>query len=766
MKKITEKLVFIGSAIVRPIRLVRVLITKVLLFFAGCKNALSYYGSLNILISKSWWVFRNEGLTGLARKAWVMSKIVPHPFQATFAANSSRLYETIPELLDDYTPKVSVIVPNYNHAPYLRERLESIYNQSYKNIEVILLDDCSNDGSQEILKEYAVRFSEVTVKNFNTVNSGGVFNQWRKGLSLAQGELVWIAESDDYCSTNMLDELVRFFKNEAVMLAFCRSDFVQGADLKKIWESENFLADLKLNIWSAPFIRSAHWLVNHAWGIKNIVPNASCALFRHPGNLYLLNNDSWRSLKLCGDWVFYLNIIRGGLVGYSPLTTNFYRQHEQGTSFSVQKKNIYYKEHEYVATHIQELYRITPDVLKRQRQAIYIHWRATRGSSSDEEFNSLYSLDRAYNAAAPRKPNLMMAGFALIGGGGETFPIMLANQLKLQGVGITFLNCKVNTTEQGVRSMLDKSIPLVELSSLSLITEVCKDMGIELIHSHHAWVDMMLVRCLHGHNVKHVISMHGMYEEMPRSQLDGLLPLVEKKIDRVVYTAEKNLVPFTQNFRDRKRFIRIDNALAKSLITPANRSSLGLAMDDFVLCMVARAIPEKGWEEAIKAVKLARENCPRKIHLLLIGNGPEFNRLKSLVSDAFIHFLGFKSNIRDYFAMSDIGFLPSRFRGESFPLVLIDCLFSGKPVLASDIGEIKNMLQTQDGLAGEVFELDDGMIPIADLASKINKLADDRSYYERFASRVEMAAAKFDVLSMTRKYMDVYESVINHQEAI
>ena len=76
------------------------------------------------------------------------------------------------------------------------------------------------------------------------------------------------------------------------------------------------------------------------------------------------------------------------------------------------------------------------------------------------------------------------------------------------------------------------------------------------------------------------------------------------------------------------------------------------------------------------------------------------------------------------------------------------------------------MLQTQDGLAGEIFELDDGIIPIADLTLKINKLAVDTAYYELLASRVEMAAAKFDALYMTQKYMKVYDTVIDHQEVI
>ena len=184
------------------------------------------------------------------------------------------------------------------------------------------------------------------------------------------------------------------------------------------------------------------------------------------------------------------------------------------------------------------------------------------------------------------------------------------------------------------------------------------------------------------------------------------MPLLKRRISRFVYSAEKNLPPFALEFRQEKTFTRIENALAMTIISPIPRTELNMAIDDFVLCMVARAIPNKGWEEAIRAVVWANARSSRKIQLLLIGEGPEYDRLKSQMAFDFVHYLGFRSNIRDYFAASDIGFLPSRFKGESFPLVLIDCLLSGKPVLASDVGEIRYMLDSTDGLAGELFDLE------------------------------------------------------------
>ena len=66
-------------------------------------------------------------------------------------------------------PQVSIIIPNYNHAKYLPQRLESVYNQTYQDFEVILLDDCSNDDSVTILNTYAKhpKTSHVVFNVFN-----------------------------------------------------------------------------------------------------------------------------------------------------------------------------------------------------------------------------------------------------------------------------------------------------------------------------------------------------------------------------------------------------------------------------------------------------------------------------------------------------------------------------------------------------------------------------------------------------------------------
>ncbi|PTR09612.1 glycosyltransferase involved in cell wall biosynthesis [Nitrosospira sp. Nsp5] len=670
---------------------------------------------------------------------------------------SERLYRTMKSVPVDFRPKVSVIVPSYNHARFLRQRLDSIYQQTYSNFEVILLDDASTDESQIILEEYRRRYPQITQCSFNEKNSGEVFNQWQHGFEIASGDLIWIAESDDYCSENLVADLVKYFVDDAVMLAYCQTTFVERESTEPIWSLEEYLVELDPDLWRASFVMSAHHLVNKVWAIKNIIPNVSSAIFRHPRKLELLKNKKWKRMRICGDWVFYLHLIRGGLVAYTPNATNYYRLHQNNTSRNTYSKDIYYQEHEQVAKQVLTLYRVENGVFERQRHILELHWRSFRTDYSEDSLKKCYDYERIRHYSAQRKPNLLMASFALIAGGGETFPIKLANILKAAGYGITFLNCHEAATEIGVRRMLREDIPLLELDTLEKLSAVVDDMGIELVHSHHGWVDVSVCNFLEQNsNSQLIVTLHGMYETIPPIELPHILPLLKKRVDKFVYTADKNLTVFDTNHFDINRFVRIDNALDIIPITPVPRFQLGISENAFLICLVSRAIPEKGWQEAIEAVKLAREIHQKDIHLLLIGEGPEYDRLKPIIKDEFIHFLGFRANIRDYFATSDLGFLPSRFLGESFPLVLIDCLHSNRPMLASNVGEIKRMMSTSSGPAGTVFDLENWNIPITNVAEIIATYAEEKNLYLDHLHRVPVAAAKFDPAILLKNYEAVY----------
>jgi hypothetical protein len=224
---------------------------------------------------------------------------------------------------EPHTPTVSVVVPNYNHALFLRQRIDTILAQAFQDFELILLDDCSTDDSRAILREYA---ADPRVRlDFNEINSGSTFKQWNKGVRLAQGKYVWLAESDDYSDPHFLQRLVALLDADPkVMIAYCRSWRV--SDGRK---SDEFVYPLldppDLPRWSADFCVDGTEECRRYFVIANLVRNASSAVFRKAA--YERAGGADENLRLCGDWKLWAGIALCGNMAYSSDPLNYYRLH-------------------------------------------------------------------------------------------------------------------------------------------------------------------------------------------------------------------------------------------------------------------------------------------------------------------------------------------------------------------------------------------------------------------------------------------------------
>ncbi len=217
------------------------------------------------------------------------------------------------------SPLVSVIIPNYNHSAFLNQRINSVLNQTYKNFEIIFLDDNSTDNSVEIIKKYEndKHVSHIIV---NEQNSGSPFKQWEKGLEFAKGELIWIAESDDACETSLLETLVEaFIQDKECVLAFCKSIKID-TNGNQIGEA-GMKADLHMN--GKDFFNK--YLYRFCF-----INNASSALFKKN----VLKSIDWRhtNFKGSGDWILWIEISRCGNIAYINKPLNYFRIHGSNTT--------------------------------------------------------------------------------------------------------------------------------------------------------------------------------------------------------------------------------------------------------------------------------------------------------------------------------------------------------------------------------------------------------------------------------------------------
>lgn len=220
-------------------------------------------------------------------------------------------------------PKVSVIVPNYNHSKFLEQRLDSIYGQVYDDFEVILLDDCSQDNSLQILQAYAEKPNTIFAPNKE--NSGSVFRQWCKGVNLSTGEYIWIAESDDFASPFFLQRLVKVMdKNPNVGLAYSQSWLIntQGNIL---CDATCWTNDLDLERWKKEYINSGINEICRFLVHKNTLPNASAVLIRRDA-LERSGGVTTEYFRLCGDWIQWIKLLGVSDIAFVPECLNYWRQ--------------------------------------------------------------------------------------------------------------------------------------------------------------------------------------------------------------------------------------------------------------------------------------------------------------------------------------------------------------------------------------------------------------------------------------------------------
>ena len=230
-------------------------------------------------------------------------------------------------------PKVSVIVPNYNHARYLPKRIESVLGQTFDDFEVVLLDDCSTDQSRTILNGYAAH-PRVSGLHFNERNSGSPFLQWEKGVHIASGTYIWIAESDDWADPHFLERLVPLLdEDETVGLAYCRSHRVdEEGNTFDLWLPRGHGFDPSR--WEQDFRCPGRVELAERLCLTNTIPNASAVVARR--DLLLAAFREGRvTLRAGGDLMIWGRLLMQSDMAYCSDPLNYFRCHDRSVRATI-----------------------------------------------------------------------------------------------------------------------------------------------------------------------------------------------------------------------------------------------------------------------------------------------------------------------------------------------------------------------------------------------------------------------------------------------
>lgn len=191
-----------------------------------------------------------------------------------------------------YSEIVSIIIPVYNCEKYITRCLDSLINQTYSNIEIILVNDGSNDKSEDAIREFAK--NDNRIKLYNQINQG-VSVARNTGLDKAIGKYIMFVDADDYIELDMVDELIKPIQNENTIV-FC--------DNTEIW-SKNIDERKLFSGISSQKITKEIVLEEIASGRAGLVCGK---LFER--NIITENNIKFdKNVKVCEDQLFFLEVV-------------------------------------------------------------------------------------------------------------------------------------------------------------------------------------------------------------------------------------------------------------------------------------------------------------------------------------------------------------------------------------------------------------------------------------------------------------------------
>lgn len=237
--------------------------------------------------------------------------------------------------------QVSIVLPSYNHANFLEDRLNSIINQTFKDWELIIIDDNSNDGSLKILSQF-VRENANKVKHFisNKQNSGSGYNSWKKGIELADSKYIWIAETDDYSAPTFLEEQIKVLEKTNAILSFCTSKYVdfQG---NYLYNSTNRTKDLDVK--KDDFKLFDGLLFLKKMPFNTYITNGSSVVFKKPQKK--IPQELFK-FKQSSDIFLWTYLLQHNKFVFLNKELNFFRRHDGSTSTKIakfKKESVYYE---------------------------------------------------------------------------------------------------------------------------------------------------------------------------------------------------------------------------------------------------------------------------------------------------------------------------------------------------------------------------------------------------------------------------------------
>lgn len=311
----------------------------------------------------------------------------------------------------------------------------------------------------------------------------------------------------------------------------------------------------------------------------------------------------------------------------------------------------------------------------------------------------------------------------------------------------------------------------VRWMQIQKMKKVLIESNIDIVHSNLVTSDIVTLRACKSFNIPWITTIHGDYfgnyekKKNPAARIqsfDKILTEIENNISHIVCITDQQkllLEKIIHSQEVRQRISKIYNGYEElsssshARVVPEILSHI--PKENFVIGMVARGIVEKGWDILVSVfIKMNIKDT----WLVLVGDGEYIQQLKTEIKHPRIIFTGNVIDPLNYIAKFDVGCLPSRYSSESLPTSVIEYLYMNKPVVATRVGEIATMIDTNtqnpSGILIESTAIDrmtDEMI------EALTSLYKDKSLYKSFKDNTSRSFLKFNMSECVENYLEIYK---------
>lgn len=322
-----------------------------------------------------------------------------------------------------------------------------------------------------------------------------------------------------------------------------------------------------------------------------------------------------------------------------------------------------------------------------------------------------------------------------------------------------------------ILNRINKHFDLKVKMDKKYFNKIINDNTIEIINSHMYLADSFVQNNCEA-KIPKVASFHGCYNFIwEKNKNDEVFKKLEKDIQNIlnnysgIITAADRHNEVFRNYKieNQDNIQKIYYGFSKKEISNFKlKQKYKLPKKSFVFGMVARGDITKGWQEAIDAFeKLQTEN--QNVYLILSGGTDYLENLKKKYADnKNIIFTGNISNPLDYISAYDVGLLPTYFPAESLPNTVIEYLYCGKPVVATNWAEIPKMIDFESEKAGEIIPIKSGKADTEELFLAMKSYLDDHDKLQKHSEIAKKAFQKFEMKKCVNSYINFFKKTIKN----